>query len=112
MSSNRGRNSGNRGRFSNDNRGNSSARGNNRGGNSGGGDNKYTYIGAMWQKSNDNGDYFSVSLNPAELEKLLDNHQGDGDINVVAFTNRFKEEDRHPDFKICYNPDNQNNRRN
>lgn len=47
-------------------------------------------IGALWQKQSKNGaNYFSGSIEIDEKK-----------ISIVVFKNKFKEQDKHPDWKI------------
>lgn len=46
-------------------------------------------IGALWKKQSKKGDYFTGQIE-------LDGKK----VSIVAFTNDYKKEEKHPDFKI------------
>jgi len=51
-------------------------------------------IGALWKKEGQNQKYLSGKL------KLPDNLGDKKDLGVVVFTNRHKNQDNHPDFRV------------
>ncbi len=57
-------------------------------------------IGAMWER--DDGS-FSIKL---DMEKVLELNQVLEESYISAFENNYKEDDRHPDFNLCINLDN------
>jgi len=58
-------------------------------------DEKEKSIGALWQKESKNGIYYSGTI---EIEGKK--------IPIVAFKNSYKQEDKHPDFKIFIKKEN------
>lgn len=57
-------------------------------------------IGGIWRKTTKGGaDYLSLSLNVADLRRILDDATGER-ISLAAFANRTKRTENHPDFEI------------
>lgn len=57
-------------------------------------------IGGIWRKTTKGGaEYLSLSLNVADLRRILDEATGER-VNLNAFGNRTKKTDKHPDFEI------------
>jgi len=57
-------------------------------------------IGGLWKRETKTGDtWLSISLKRSELERLLEEAQGDY-VSLVGFRNQRKERDTHPDFEL------------
>jgi len=73
----------------------------NRGGNGGGSGGLKQNIGAVWDRSSKNGNRFlSISIDREKLINLIEASTEGDKVKLVAFENKDRKEEKHPDFRI------------
>ena len=73
------------------------------------GNNLMEKVGALWASTDKNNqEYFYGSLELTEaFFAAIEGQNVGAKINILAFVNNFKEEDKHPDFQLFLQPDRQ-----
>ena len=71
------------------------------------GNNPMEKVGALWASTDKNNqEYFYGSLELTEaFFAAIEGQNVGARINILAFINNFKEEDKHPDFQLFLQPD-------